>query len=179
MPSSVGEIFCLTDLEVPSIVHSARVTMSLASCSPIPLGSSQSGRWAGRRLAMQRSAKKQRRWDGDERPEWKQTPGLRRLLSMEIDPERAKQTHREHPLMLQWIRITCRPDFEEKQTDLGRLRPTLIWIGQKLGQWQWTVVGVKGRKRDSGLLPPLPSTEELILKSRLTKYGKLSKRRTI
>jgi len=38
------------------------------------------------------------------------------------------QTHREYPLMIQWLGIAQRPEFEEKQMDRGSLRRTLIWV---------------------------------------------------
>jgi len=49
------------------------------------------------------------------------------LVMNEIDQERAEQTHREDLLTLQSLGVAGRPDSRKKQTDRGRLRPTLIW----------------------------------------------------
>jgi len=57
---------------------------------------------------------------------------LKLLVINEINQKWADQTHRKYLLTDQWFGVAWRPDSLEKQTDGGRLRPTLIcWQAAK------------------------------------------------
>jgi len=67
-------------------------------------------------------------WDGKLGKEQNKPNWVKTIVMRKITPRMTDQTHREYPLMIQWLGIAQRPEFEEKQMDRGSLRRTLIWV---------------------------------------------------